>query len=201
MRPRTLDEVVGQDEVVGPQGFLRAALAADRVPSLIFWGPPGSGKTTLARLIAESTAAPLRAVLRRHLGDQGDQGGDGRGGARPPDARPANPPLRRRDPPLQPRPAGRVPALRRARRHRAGRRDDREPVVRAQRGAALALPGGGARGARRGRSRGAAAARARRPRARSRLAAGSEPTTSRSGPIARSPTATRGARSTCSSSR
>ncbi len=65
MRPRTLDEVVGQDEVIGPRGFLRLAMTADRVPSLVFWGPPGSGKTTLARLIAESTQSrfvPFSAV-------------------------------------------------------------------------------------------------------------------------------------------
>ena len=65
MRPRTLEEVVGQEALVGEGGFLRRAIAADRVPSLIFWGPPGSGKTTLARLIAAATASrfvPLSAV-------------------------------------------------------------------------------------------------------------------------------------------
>ncbi|HEX4494671.1 MAG TPA: hypothetical protein VIE43_03290, partial [Thermoanaerobaculia bacterium] len=46
IRPRTLDEVVGQEKVVGEGAFLRRAIAADRVPSLIFWGPPGTGKTT-----------------------------------------------------------------------------------------------------------------------------------------------------------
>jgi putative ATPase len=55
MRPRDLDEVAGG--AVRPGSFLRKAIDADRVPSLIFWGPPGSGKTTLARLIAARTRA------------------------------------------------------------------------------------------------------------------------------------------------
>jgi putative ATPase len=65
MRPRTLDEVVGHPEVLGPGAFLRRAIAADRVPSLVFWGPPGSGKTTLARLVAAATSSlfvPFSAV-------------------------------------------------------------------------------------------------------------------------------------------
>ncbi len=65
MRPRTLDEVAGHAELLGANGYLRRAIAEDRVPSLIFWGPPGCGKTTLARLIAESTKSrfvPFSAV-------------------------------------------------------------------------------------------------------------------------------------------
>ena len=67
MRPRTLDEVVGQDELVGPGAPLRALVESGRLPSLILWGPPGSGKTTLARLLAGDPArtrfVALSAVL------------------------------------------------------------------------------------------------------------------------------------------
>jgi putative ATPase len=55
IRPRSLDEVVGQEKVVGEGAFLYRAMAEGRVPSIIFWGPPGSGKTTLARIIAAQT--------------------------------------------------------------------------------------------------------------------------------------------------
>jgi putative ATPase len=61
MRPRSLDEVEGPEEVVGANGFLSRAIAEDRVPSLIFWGPPGVGKTTLARLIAAQTSSRFLA--------------------------------------------------------------------------------------------------------------------------------------------
>jgi putative ATPase len=57
MRPRTLAEFVGQAALSGERSFLRQAIAGDRIPSLIFWGPPGCGKTTLARLIATETKA------------------------------------------------------------------------------------------------------------------------------------------------
>jgi len=66
MRPRTLDEYVGQTHLMGAESLLRRAIEADQLFSMIFWGPPGSGKTTLARIIAgaiQSHFASFSAVL------------------------------------------------------------------------------------------------------------------------------------------
>jgi putative ATPase len=66
IRPRTLDEILGQEHLLGSDRLLTQVIAADRVPSMILWGPPGSGKTTLARVISHTTKAkfvPFSAVL------------------------------------------------------------------------------------------------------------------------------------------
>lgn len=62
MRPRNLDEFVGQQHIVGPGSLLRRAICADRLTSMIFFGPPGTGKTTLAAVIANQTKASFQRL-------------------------------------------------------------------------------------------------------------------------------------------
>ena len=62
MRPRTLDEILGQEHLLAPGRALRRALEADKVPSMVLWGPPGSGKTTLAEVIARLTRSRFVAM-------------------------------------------------------------------------------------------------------------------------------------------
>ena len=57
MRPRTLNEFLGQEHIVGKNTLLRRAIEADKLGSCIFWGPPGCGKSTLAAIIAQTTGS------------------------------------------------------------------------------------------------------------------------------------------------
>src|SRR5574341_2190197 len=62
MRPRSFDEYVGQENLIGPGRLLRTVIEEDHVPSMVLWGPPGSGKTTMASLIASITKAHFVAL-------------------------------------------------------------------------------------------------------------------------------------------
>jgi putative ATPase len=82
MRARNLDEFVGQDEIVGPGRLLRRAITADQLSSMLFWGPPGCGKTTLAMIVARTTQSRFETIsavlagvpeLRRLLKEAQDQ--------------------------------------------------------------------------------------------------------------------------------
>ena len=62
MRPRTLDEVMGQEHIIGEDKLLYRAIKADKISSVIFYGPPGTGKTTLAKVIAGTTSAEFTQI-------------------------------------------------------------------------------------------------------------------------------------------
>ena len=59
MRPKTFDEYVGQSHLIGKGAVLRSIIESGHIPSMIFWGPPGVGKTTLANIIAQTQQRPL----------------------------------------------------------------------------------------------------------------------------------------------
>jgi putative ATPase len=82
MRPKGLEEFVGQDHLLGPGKVLRQAIESDQLPSMILWGPPGSGKTTLAMVIASTTGAQFTAFsavlsgvkeIREVIGEAGEE--------------------------------------------------------------------------------------------------------------------------------
>ena len=138
-----LADVVGQDHLLNPEGPLGRMVAAGRPPSIILWGPPGTGKTTIARLL--STAFKLHfeqlSAVFTGVADLKKTFEAARSAAA---RRAGHAALHRRDPPLQPQPAGLFPAGGGGRHHRAGRRHHRESVLRAERRAAVARPGAGA---------------------------------------------------------
>ena len=68
MRPSRLDDLVGQEHLVGPKGIIRQAIASGNIPSMILWGPPGVGKTTIANIIANEVKKPFYTLSAVNAG-------------------------------------------------------------------------------------------------------------------------------------
>lgn len=79
LRPKTLDDYIGQKHLVGPGAVLRKMIDAGRVPSFILWGPPGVGKTTLAQIISNKLEAPVLHVERNQFRSERCAGSDRKG--------------------------------------------------------------------------------------------------------------------------
>ena len=133
LRPTTLDEVVGQQHIIGKNTLLYRAIKADKLTSVIFYGPPGTGKTTLAKVIANTTSAEFTQINATVAGKKDMEAVVKEAQQKPGYVRQKNNPLHRRDPPLQQRPAGLSPPIRRRRNHHPHRCHNRESILRSQR--------------------------------------------------------------------
>ena len=138
LRPHTIDEVIGQRHLLAPGKPLAVAFASGKLHSMILWGPPGVGKTTLARLMANAFNAEFIALSAVLSGVKDIREAVARAEATLAPVGPADDPVRRRGASLQQGAAGRVPAVRRAGHGHLHRRHHREPVVRGERRAAVA---------------------------------------------------------------
>ena len=134
LRPAVLGEIVGQEHLTGPEGAIGRMVAAGKLSSMILWGPPGTGKTSIARLLADAVGLRFVAISAVFSGvaDLKKIFAEARQMAQ---GRAAHIVVRRRDSPLQSLAAGRLPALRRGWHGDPGRGDHREPQLRTQRGA------------------------------------------------------------------
>ena len=161
----------GRSTSLGEGSALRTAIEEGKPHSAILYGPPGAGKTTLARIAAAGAEGAFEEESAVNVGQSRDPGGDRARAGAAAGVGAADDPLPRRDPSLQQGAAGRAAAGGRGRAADADRGDDREPLLRGQLGADLALAGVRAEAAGRGAGGGAAAAGAGRSRARDRRAA------------------------------
>ena len=129
MRPRTLDELVGQQHLLAPGSPLRRLIEGDQPMSLLLWGPPGTGKTTIASIVSQADQPPVRRGVG---GRRRRQGGPGRHRRCPAHAGPRRTrdgAVRRRGAPLHQGPAGRAAARGGEPLGDAGRGHHREPVL------------------------------------------------------------------------
>ena len=143
LRPQKLSDVVGQDHIAGESGVLTRMLAAGRIPSIILWGPPGTGKTTIARLLAGETGLAFEQIsaifsgvadLKKVFEQARIRREQGRGTLLFVDE------IHRFNKSQQ----DSFLPCRRGWHHHPGRGDDGEPVLRTEWRAALAQPGAGA---------------------------------------------------------